>query len=294
MVYRLYQFLLFFILISPGFGQLNYLGKIHIKTLHKNLQYNSIIASKFDDIFLLEKNRHEIIKLDMNGKILKQNGGYGWAGNNFDTPVDICINSGLNVFVADYNNHRIVKFDRSLNYLTVFPNSDDSFELPYPLSIATTNLGEIFILEKENNEIYRISTNDSEIFSFGGIEYNEFALKSPVQIKFNKKQGLFVLESNGEILGYDTFGLPILKIKCPEKILAKSFIVRDEGIIVLSELSPKIMFYSFQKKAWKALEILGYTGNRDFVSGTFIKSELLLLRACGVIIKCDFINPFPE
>ncbi|MDO9547411.1 MAG: hypothetical protein Q7J65_00390, partial [Candidatus Marinimicrobia bacterium] len=138
---------------TVAFGQFVLEREVKPTPVPKSAQFSSLTVSQFGDIYLLESKGQEIYRLNSKGEVQSVNGGFGWKEGRFDTPMDINISSGLNLLVADYNNHRIVRFDRELNYLTTYPNPNSDFELSYPRSVALTNLGEIFILSDENAEI---------------------------------------------------------------------------------------------------------------------------------------------
>jgi len=193
-------------------AQLQFVRQISPDYPDEGLVFENMVVSSFGVIYLTESTRHEVYRLDRKGKILGRNGGFGWEKGNLDTPFDLSLSTGLDVFVADYNNHRIARYDRLLNFLAVFPESGQDYGLLYPRSLAVSSQGEIFILEEDHNEILRIEQESRELIRFAGIGYGTYALKNPLLIRINSQGILHILEEAGTILRYDRFGTPLGRI----------------------------------------------------------------------------------
>jgi len=288
MKYRIKVLFILLLLVSIAVSQLQFVEQIKPIPIHKGVQFCSITASKFGDIYLLEKKRNEIYRLDCTGKVLNTNGGFGWEEGRFDTPVDLSIGSGLDVVVADYNNHRLVRFDRFLNFLTVFSYSGEETEILYPRSVAVSKLGEIFILDEGSGEVIRFDMQKKDISKFGGAEYGEYTLVDPVQIRINKNGILTVLESDGRLVQFDRFGTPIREILPPKEIEASGLVLINENILILSQLESKLFLYSNKLSEWFSPIITGYEDNTFFTSGIFAEDSLFLLNKSGIIVVCNF------
>jgi len=59
----------------------------------------------------------EIVKYDSNGNFITSWGGYGFSNGKFDYTFSIAIDSNDDVYVADYYNDRVQKFDSNGNWL---------------------------------------------------------------------------------------------------------------------------------------------------------------------------------
>ena len=288
MKYRIKVLSILLLLVSIAVSQLQFVKELKPIPVHEDVQFCSITASKFGDIYLLEKKRHEIYRLDWTGKVLNINGGFGWEEGCFDTPIDLSIGSGLDVIVADYNNHRLVRFDRFLNFLTVFTFSDEETEISYPVSVAASKLGEIFILDEESDEVIRFDMQKNEVSKFGGAEYGEYTLFEPFHIRISKNDVITVLEKNGRLVQFDRFGTPIREILPPEDIEANGLVLINENFLILSQSEPKLLLYSNKLSEWFFPIIIGYEINTSFISGIVIKDSLLLLNESGAIAVCNF------
>ena len=108
-------------------------------------------------LYVADASSDEIYKLDTLGNNLKDVGGYGWDEGAFDHPVDVFANP-LSVYVTDKNNHRIQRFDKDLNFISLLytrENDNPAERFGYPLSAVTSNQGDLFILDSENKRILK-------------------------------------------------------------------------------------------------------------------------------------------
>ena len=241
--------------VTSVFGQFQFQREIIPVDINKTVRFSALTVSQFGDIYLIETEGHEVYRLNSEGNVLNVNGGYGWGEARFDTPMDLSMASGLNLFVADYNNHRLVRFDRELNYLTTYPDPNSDYDLSFPRSVVATNLGEIFILRDENAEILRLNVNRGDLMKFGGVEYGDYALRNPVLMRINRAGLINVLEENGRILQFDRFGTPVRRLKTPNEFGVLGMTPVENDIIVLLKKSAGLMLYSSKSENWSLLPI---------------------------------------
>lgn len=168
-------------------------------------------------IYIIDSGSSEIIKTDSTGKVVKYNGGYGWDEGLFDKPIDICL-SGLNVYVADLNNHRIQILDSDLNFIaalngkndrTVNDFSEDNF-FRYPVACTVSSMGDIFIADSENRRIIKFDPSGKFLLKFGDYESGKFTLKNPTKIDIGFNNILVIDETR--ILLFDLFGNGLVTI----------------------------------------------------------------------------------
>ena len=81
-------------------------------------------ASSFDidlngNFYVSDLEENNITKLDSSGNEIVSIGGYGWSESSFDRPISIITNT-LSVYVADENNDRVQRFDKDLNFLSLY------------------------------------------------------------------------------------------------------------------------------------------------------------------------------
>lgn len=134
-------------------------------------------------------------------------GGYGWGSLSFNTPSGLA-SDGLNVYVSDFGNHRILRFDRNLNIVSTLDARDsdnESGKFGYPTGLDLSNKGELFILDSENRRVVRFSPQSRFVGSFGEKETRLRRLLRPIKIVVTHADRIYVLEPN-RIVEYDYFG----------------------------------------------------------------------------------------
>ncbi|HKI77891.1 MAG TPA: NHL repeat-containing protein [Ignavibacteriaceae bacterium] len=168
-------------------------------------------------IYVTDVSSDEIIKIDTLGNKLKDAGGYGWAESTFDYPSDVFA-TPLNVYVSDKNNHRIERFDKNLNYISQLftrNNENPSERFGYPISCATSNQGDLYILDSENKRIIKFNLFGQFEQNFGGFDAGAFALQDPKKLSVSPSNNIYVLDEF-RIVIFDQFGNGIRIINLEE------------------------------------------------------------------------------
>jgi len=158
-------------------------------------------------IYVLDGGSNEIIKFDSAYNVQLRTGGFGWTQSTFDAPRDIIAPNGLDVYVADYGNHRIQRFDRNLNFFSSFPTKDNevgSRSFGYPRSVAVSNSGALYITDGENNRVLKVDIDGSQR-TFGGIDAASGRLRHPSCVRMSDNELVFVQDGNA-IVTFDRFG----------------------------------------------------------------------------------------
>ncbi|HEY5616290.1 MAG TPA: NHL repeat-containing protein [Bacteroidota bacterium] len=163
-------------------------------------------------------------------------GGYGWGASSFDGPSGITTD-GLTLYISDYNNHRIQRFDRHLNFLSSFSTRDTSFvsaRFGFPSGIALSRLGDLFVLDSENSRILKFTRSLQFERSFGGLETERGSLRNPSKLLMTSQDRIVVLDED-RLLEFDYFGSFIRSFG--EGVLEKptAFAVDANGLVVVSE-----------------------------------------------------------
>lgn len=215
-------------------------------------------------ILLISKERNEIIKIDLNGIIQKISGGFGWNEGQFDYPSSI-VSTAIDVYVSDYNNHRIQRFDHNLNFISSLPKSEQiNFE--YPISISLSTKGDLYILDSFNKRILKINGFNRLERIFGNYESGKTVLSNPSIIKVDNQQQVYVLDGE-KILVFDQFGNYLKTILLPENFTeeiidffpeqSKILLLSTKNLFELNEGVKKINFLNFNdfEFAFKKMEV---------------------------------------
>lgn len=163
-------------------------------------------------------------------------GGFGWGTTSFDRPTGLTTD-GLNLYVADYNNHRIQRFDRNLNFLSTFTTRDTNIarvRFGFPMGVALSRQGDLFVLETENPRVLKFTPRLQLERTFGGIESERGKLQQPVKILVSRDDRVYVLEPH-RIVEFDYFGNVVRTIG--EGLLqgARGFDVDAQGFLVVTD-----------------------------------------------------------
>ncbi len=162
----------------------------------------------YGNMFVVETERNVVRLYSKDTVLVREIGGQGWDNNQFDRPSGIWARNGIDVFVADYGNHRIQRFDRSLNYVATFSthdsdNPDERFG--YPTDVAVSRLGDLYICDSENTRIVKVDRFSQVERVFGGFDAGKGRLENPTRIEIGPHDYIYVLDAT-RILVYDTFG----------------------------------------------------------------------------------------
>ena len=157
-------------------------------------------------IYVLDADQNKIFVFADITQPPKSIGGFGWSAGSFDKPTGIATD-GINIYVSDYGNHRIQRFDRNLNYLSSFSTRDtsDTFSrFGYPLDVALSELGDLFILDGENLRVLKFNPQNFFERSFGDINAGKGKLQNPIKLVVTTSR-IFVGEQT-RIVVFDYFG----------------------------------------------------------------------------------------
>ena len=200
-------------------------------------------------IYVLDADQNKIFVFTDITQPPKSIGGFGWSAGSFDKPTGIATD-GINLYVSDYGNHRIQRFDRNLNYLSSFSTRDTSdvvSRFGYPLDVALSELGDLFILDGENLRILKFNPQNFFERSFGDINAGKGKLQNPIRLVVTTSR-IFVGEQT-RIVVFDYFGNYLSSIGDGVVSALSGFALLENGFLIVS--SDTLLWFShdgiFQK-----------------------------------------------
>ena len=134
-------------------------------------------------------------------------GNKGDAADELDDPKGVARDDDGNIYVADYNNHRIQKFTAGSNTkegITVAGGNgagSDANRLRFPWDVILDSLGNLYVSDYGNNRIIKFpsnstsSTNGAIVAGGNGAGISSKQLNGPKNIKFNSSGELFVADA---------------------------------------------------------------------------------------------------
>jgi len=212
-----------------------------------------------------------------------QIGGHGWGNYEFDTPTDVASSFLLDIFVTDYNNRRIQRFDKNLNYIQTYdeqtlPSSVGRFQ---PRACAISTQGDLFVVELDGKRILKFDKRNQLVKEFGTFTDGAGMVTDPKDIAISQADEVFVLDKS-KIIGYDIFGNYLRTLPLPQ---AEWNNIQVSGKRLLATSSDCIAMYSLDTDKMTIVtrdSIIGIPSQEQFVDATLYGENLLVLTASSL------------
>jgi hypothetical protein len=164
----------------------------------------------YGNLYIADTGNNRVLKCSQEGKLLRQVGGFGWGKEQFDAPVDVWAENGLDVLIIDYNNRRLERYDKDLHYISSLYNDETApatVQFAFPVAVAFSGHGEVLLADGEFQRIVRMNSFGKLLGSFGDYDAGEGAMASPVKIAISSRDEIFVADSaRSRVVKYDYFG----------------------------------------------------------------------------------------
>ena len=170
----------------------------------------AIDHSALDIIYVADTGNNIIRLFDRKGKYMESIGGFGFNDDQFDMPADIWARSIVNIYVSDYNNQRLQRYDRQMNFISSLVNNDalePRFQFAELASCAVSAQNDLFVLDHQDFKVIKFNRDGSAEHSFGQTESDSGELINPQQLDI--WQGDKLLVSDADLPGlfvFDFFG----------------------------------------------------------------------------------------
>ncbi len=177
----------------------------------------SVAIDLAGNILVADAGGNRVIVFSSAGDSIAGTGGSGWGNDQFDNPVAVA-SSGLFVFVADRDNHRIQRFARDLTFVATLSTRETGgpSAFGYPSGIAVAAEGDMYITDGENKRVVKFNAFGQFVRAFGGVEGgSRFMLQEPTQVATTTDGSVFVLD-RGRVAAFDGFGTPRGWISLPD------------------------------------------------------------------------------
>ena len=170
------------------------------------------------NVYILDRGRHQLLKFSPEGRPIKQIGGFGNAEESFDDPRDVFARTPLDVFIADYNNARVVRYDKNLNFLSKLTSVfQPPFDFERVLSVAVSPQYDLFLLEDSQNRVIKFSRFSDPTAAFGGFDDPYGQLLEPTDLALDGNDRVFVADpGQPAIVVFDYLGNYLTRIDHPD------------------------------------------------------------------------------
>jgi DNA-binding beta-propeller fold protein YncE len=129
-----------------------------------------------DHLYVVDAKNHRIQKFDKDGKFLLMWGKQGEGDGEFNFLVPgtgyaggVSVDAQGNVYVADYGNQRIQKFDPNGNFLMKWGSEGKGDgQFMGPTNISLDSQGNIYVIDGERDDIQKLDPDGSFLSKWGG------------------------------------------------------------------------------------------------------------------------------
>jgi hypothetical protein len=271
---------LLFLLAPPSFSQTT------------RLSGTALDVDLYGNIYVLDAEKNTLSLYDRSGLLQNDVGGPGWLDGQFDRPSAVWARNGIDVFVADYGNHRIERFDRSLSFISSFTtresdNPDDRFG--YPSGVALSRLGELFICDTENGRIVKVDRFSTVERTFGGIGGGKGHLATPTAVAVGPKDAVYVLDGV-RVAVFDAFG-NYLRDLMPGLLSRPSALFADNSVVAVLDSGAIFLFDADERPAGVVPRTTLSAAGGGVRSLALVAGTLYILTGEGVVRAPDPRRP---
>lgn len=213
-------------------------------------------------IFICDRGNNRVQEFNLKGFLIKDVGGFGWYNEQFDEPADIWARSTISIFIADYNNQRVERYDKDLNYISSLYSNEGGetrFQFREVLSSAYSPQGDIFVLDGGENKVIKFNAQNKGEIAFGFYESGRGQLTSPVQIELTSDYKVVVSDAGAKaIFFYDYFGNFLYKYEHPRFKQPNGIALDNKNrLYVADPVDGSIYIFSDTGNLVKRMDMLG-------------------------------------
>jgi sugar lactone lactonase YvrE len=136
-------------------------------------------------IFVADAAAHEVVVLDLEGRLISRIGGRGLELGQFNFPTNVALDSAGRLYVADTLNFRVQVFDRQLQPLQQIGSAGDlPGYMSRPKGLALDSEDHLYIVDAQFELVQIFDPHGMLLLSFGGegSEPGEFWLPAGIHI----------------------------------------------------------------------------------------------------------------
>lgn len=180
----------------------------------------AVTVDKSGAIWVLDKKKYRVAKLDETGKILLSFGSEGGGAGQFNNPTAIAVSSSGMVFVADRSNRNVQIFRADGVYLNAL-NGENASKLSSPVAMVFDQRDNLYILDASRNSVLAYSSGGQSLAELGKTKESSL-LSEPVSL----------MAANDEVLVLD---VNQVKVFSPKGQLVRTFGAKGSGVGAFSD-----------------------------------------------------------
>jgi DNA-binding beta-propeller fold protein YncE len=165
------------------------------------------VDSSGNFIYVVDYINSRVEKFDRSGNYLAQWGSYGsgngeFGNGNVEYPEgSIAVDSSGNfIYVIDYSNSRVEKFDSSGNYLAQwgsYGSGNGQFEQPYGIAVDSSN--NVYVADSGNSRVEKFDSSGNYLTQWGGYGSGNGQFNSPIGIAVDSSGNFIYVADNDRI-----------------------------------------------------------------------------------------------
>jgi tripartite motif-containing protein 71 len=110
-------------------------------------------------------------------------------------PYGVALDGSNDVYVADYGNNRIVKFDRDGNYLTQWGSSGtNNGQFAYPQGIAVDSSYNVYVTDSDNRRVEKFDRNGNYLTQWGSVGSGNGQFDYPEGVAVDTSNNVYVAD----------------------------------------------------------------------------------------------------
>ena len=154
-----------------------------LRTIKHTFQVpRGIAVDKEDNLFISDRDRHCVYKLDKDGNELKVIGKCGSGNGEFKNPRGVAV-IGEHVFVCDRDNNRIQVFSRKLEFVKIIGSrGTGNGQFNHVRDISQDEAGNLYVCDRNNHRIQVLNSEGEFLYSFGTKGKGNGQLDAPVGV----------------------------------------------------------------------------------------------------------------
>lgn len=146
-------------------------------------------------IFISDRGRHQIISIpEISGKVTASRlGAKGNGVNQFNQPAGLFVDLTHRIYVADTENHRIVRTDdmAGKNWTTLGTKGTGAKQFDQPAGVCVDSQNRIYVADMNNHRIIRMDDLTGKNWIAFGTK-GKVQSNDPAKLKFYRPTGVFV------------------------------------------------------------------------------------------------------
>ncbi len=202
---------------------------------------NGLNEVVMDDSFIYATNitLQKVLKMNMNGSVVKSTGSRGHRPGQFDFPNGIRLSKDNELYICDTNNHRIQVFDKDLSFIRTFGGKgSDNGCFNGPVDLDFDEDGNVYVADEINSRIQVLTPQGQHLRNIGSY-WGELAL--PLSVAIHRDM-VYVTDSESKHVSvFKTTGIFVAKFGSGSLAHPESIAVDDNGFVYVTDSRSKIV-----------------------------------------------------